>query len=385
MSYITISPITDEFNGDINVEGGMLGFTIIDNITSNINLWTTYPEKPHRYLLTNTSGGVRTVTLPVVGTNSGQAIPGHCLLVINSSNSTDNIIVETSDSSSLQTITPGNYFEVIATTNPAIWRTSLDSLGIQGGVNLQTAYNNGDGSITLDNTNNAVNIIGATNDPAQSLFTINNNDSSETYFDIQNTSATNFEPALSLNGGSATAADSVAIGNNATASNSGSMILSDGQNTVETTTDNQLVLNFSNGVLGVGGSVLPGTADNDPNCLTVYSKVSTTNASWTTFYTLTTVIDTSYSIKALTTCSITGVPGNKEGNASYNTLASCSNDNGTSFVENYINDIISGSQVSSTDLRVQTSGSNILIQVKGKASTNITWISCITISSYKWN
>jgi len=385
MSGITLSNIVEDYEGDFNCGRGQQGFTSILTLTSNITLWTTVSEKPRRCVFTP-SGADRTVTLPVIGTALTEAQPGHIITIVNSGGGSNDIVVHSSAAVQVGTnITDGSQLTVVANTAPATWTVSLDS-SVLGGLTLQTAYNNGDGSITLDNTNNAVNIIGATNDPAQSLFTINNNDSSETYFSIKNITTTSYTPALQALGGTASNTGSLAIGDSTTATDDNAMIFGDGTIAADTTSADRFHLAFGEGIQQVAGATPPGTIDTSPNFTRIQGKFQTTDAAFNVFTDLAiaTVDNTTYEIRVKVVCSSDGAAsGATSGSAMYLQVGA-HNDGGTLVILGQRRQRIRGSG-HNVNIRAAVSTTTLNIEVQGIAATTIDWLGNMEIQQFTFD
>ncbi len=93
------------FDGDINVGNGNLGITVNDQLSSDIDLWVLFPDKPHKYIIEPT-GADRTITLPKIGVLNNEALIGHSLSIRNNSPSFNIILHEASTNNQIYIVLP---------------------------------------------------------------------------------------------------------------------------------------------------------------------------------------------------------------------------------------------------------------------------------------
>jgi hypothetical protein len=93
------------FDGNINVGNGNLGITSAEQIATDIDLWTQFPDKPHKYII-EPIGIDRVITLPKIGILEFEALKGHSLSIRNNSSSLDIIIHEASINSVIYILFP---------------------------------------------------------------------------------------------------------------------------------------------------------------------------------------------------------------------------------------------------------------------------------------
>lgn len=382
MSAVSISGNVTEIGGaiggDISVGRGQLGLTAVDTLTSDITLWTEYPERPSKYIFTNTSGATRIVTLPPVGTLNNEAQIGNDVMIINSSASTNNIQVNNSSAVTILTIPPDNSAEIVSSNEALTWTTFIDSNSI-GSTDLQGAYDNGN-SINLA-SNNPVDI----NNVGDANTDILNISGSSDYLNVKNITATSYEPAIEIFGATANNSQSLVLGQNNSSSHDNTVIMGDSSFTHSSLAANRFQIGFTGGFQQLGGPILPGTINTDPNVLRVQGKVRTSNTTFTTILTVSTTTDTAYNLQSLVLGATDGASGSDEGNVTARILGNCSNDGGSADVEGQNRQILRGANVGSAQVRYLASGSDILLQVRGNAGTNMTWIAYLDIMEYKWN
>lgn len=108
--------------GNINARGGQFGITVVDTLSTETTLWTTYTQKPHRFIFS--LSGNQTVNLPEIRSatslDTTKAVIGHTLLIANT-DATDTITVNNSAAGLVTTVSPGEVTLLTATTDPTAW------------------------------------------------------------------------------------------------------------------------------------------------------------------------------------------------------------------------------------------------------------------------
>lgn len=281
MSGLNPTAISNTLQGDFNSGRGQFGRTFNqDTPIAGGALWTVFPSRPNKYLI---NGGLanQTFTLPLIGTGSNEAQPGHNIWIKNIG-TTNNLIIQNSAAAAVITLPPDGSVNLVATNAPVAntWIRFADSTAIVSGGTLQTAY---DASIVAADdpqiviTSAPVTVGNAVGDAANDLFKVTNNADTNDFMRVRGVSAST---------------SSVAIGPQVTNSIAGSVVLSDGNLPITTTTTNQLLSTFNNGELLIGGvdntntpvtRNMPGVSQTAPNELTRMYKITTTGIVATTF------------------------------------------------------------------------------------------------------
>lgn len=283
MTGLNPTAISNTLQGDFNSGRGQFGRTYNQDVAvAGGALWTVFPSRPNRYLI---NGGVadQTFTLPLIGTGSTNAQPGHNLWIKNIG-TTNSLIIQNSTAAAVITLPPAGSVNLVATDSPVVntWLRFADSTS--GTDTLQTAYNN---SITAADdpqiviTSAPVSIGNAVGNAANDLLKVTNNADTNDFLRVHGVSATTC---------------SVAVGPQVSNSVAGSVVLSDGNQALTTTVTDQSVSAFNNGDLVIGGvddtntpvaRNMPGVSATAPNELTRQYKISTTGVVATTFDILT--------------------------------------------------------------------------------------------------
>lgn len=113
-------------SANIHSKGGQFGVSIVDVLTSNITLWTEYPNKPHRFIF-NTSID-REVILPSISQtiNPATAIIGHSIIITNqSTNRTITVMNNASPAVTVADMQPESTFIFIAEEATDTWEAVL--------------------------------------------------------------------------------------------------------------------------------------------------------------------------------------------------------------------------------------------------------------------
>lgn len=311
-----------DIDGDVNVGRGQLGLGW-RGTSASTQLWTLFRGANH-YIIDPSTAAI-TITLPVVGTGSAQAQPGHWVTIANINSGTNVINVVNSASAAVVTITAGNSAKLIADSGSALfWVVQYNTSGYGAATTLQAAYNASGPTtqIVLTATNNSLKINDATV-PLSSLFNLQNNAGSYVYFSARNTTAGSQTPAITMLGSTTSAANTLAAINsttsatnsvgilNSTVSASGSVGLASstvnstntlGFGTITTasgasgsvalcdsssaytgySTPNTFYGVFTGGEQHFGGGVRPGTTRTSPNQISFYVSVNNVTTTGTT-------------------------------------------------------------------------------------------------------
>ena len=301
---------------------------------------------------------------------------------------TNDLFVYTNDSVLLDTIVPNSFISILASASPNIWTTMYESAT----SSLQEVYNGSTSAkLKIDSGIGQFNIMNNSANSVADLFSVYHNDGGDapdgTHLAITNINSGAFTPALSLSGGSATAANSVAIGNNSTSANIGSLVVSDGTISATSYYDNQAVFAFSNGFNLSNGPIMPNTYNSDANYSIIQGKGITSDGS--TSMILNTIPIISNSTMMINTnivgCRTGGASGNVGDSWTYHLEIRTKNINDTltksdpiiiSMFED-IEDII--------DISFKISGTNLVLEVVGITGNVISWIANNITSSFKWD
>lgn len=283
------SPISSVINGDFHCKAGQLGRTLIDPaLAASGNLWTLYPTQDNRFLI---NGGVanRTLTLPVIGSASGDARLGHQIWLKNTG-TTNNLIINNSAAVLVITLLPGGSCMLVAQAVASTWAILFNSAS--GSVEtLQEAYAasvlaSDDPKIIIDDTL-PLTIGNAAADPANIVLAVTSTSAAVQHFAVSAASGTVGDTSLALLGAasSSTAVQQIRSGLNATSSADNSAVFSDGAQAVALATANQIVTSYEAGQMNIGGltsagasipRLFPGISATAPNSLDRLFQVTTT-------------------------------------------------------------------------------------------------------------
>lgn len=279
----TLSNNRTIIDGDIDVGRGQLGFGW-RGTASSVALWSLQRGANH-YLIDPTANNT-TITLPLVGTSSTQAQPGHWLTIANISGSGFNLVVNNSGGTTIATLTPNNSLKIIADSSAATsWVVQYDTTIYTTAATLQSAYNASGATtqIVLSNTFGGLKINDASTALGR-LFEIHNNAATYDYFSIGNVTPGSQTPYVSMLGATPGATNSVGIGTIATTSAAnGSVALCDSASAYSGYANpNTLYAVFTGGEQHYGGAVKAGTTKTSPNEIDFYySRNAVTTSGFT--------------------------------------------------------------------------------------------------------
>lgn len=134
-----------ETKGLIHSSRGQFGKSAVAMVSGAITLWTTFPEKPHRFILDATAA--TTITLPEVATitdtDVAKAEIGHSIIIANVG--TFSITIQNHLAAGIVTISSGDGAIIVAEAAAGTW----DAFGISGSAGggissdtIQRTYNN---------------------------------------------------------------------------------------------------------------------------------------------------------------------------------------------------------------------------------------------------
>lgn len=370
MATQSLANIYQEIPGDFNVGRGSLGRIGQLTMSGNITLWTTFDARPHRYML-DAGGADRTVTLPVIGTASGEAAVGHTLVVMNTG-ATNTIELLDSGAGSIATLSMGQSATVTATVAATTWEVVIFSTGSTGVATLQTAYDNStiNPEIVLSTTRGAVEIANTTVDTAMELFVISDNGGgtyANDFMVVENKTGAGFGPAIAFGGASTGGA--------------GSFVISDGSSYTPAATTSRFAGVMSNGFLFMNGTTEPGNANADGNMLILQGAILTTDgATYVTGVTIP-IADTSTQMIEI---SIAGAfradTGSSIADADDGWIARLvtkvvRNDTGTSFTIDTISKLQYLDKQGTVDFDIVDDGSStgVDVEIRGLTDTTIRW------------
>lgn len=372
-----VSGTSIKLQGNLNVGRGQLGFSEFATLSSDIVLWENFPSRPHRYFL-NTGGVNRYITLPTIGTDENCADCGHNIN-IHSTATDGNIIVKDSTGIVIVNAKPGQSFALTAKAIPNVWIVVWASLST-----FQDIYDisNNNPSITLTSNNGGINIRNPVNDAVIQSLNISSNDGSNVFFSVGNNTESIFDPSLSALGANAT--KGAAFGNQLISNKSGSFTVSDGSIALTTDTENRALFNMSNGLQLISGNKLPGTVYNSPNVRWEQTSAITTDADTpTTLFSYTIPVNTVLVFHAVTVGARTGGLAGSIGDSwMYDTKSKARNVNSTLYI--YSPFIHAIEDVSGPIITTTTSNSDIKLQINGILNNDITWLTTIYITEFKY-
>ncbi|CAN0384307.1 unnamed protein product, partial [Ascophyllum nodosum] len=241
-----------EFNGDLTVNGGQLGLHREISISADITLWDEFVGA-NRYVIDPTVDGL-SVKLPVFNTTGRFSrelvMHGHAIWINNPSLFTFNVTNETDDV--VISLPPSTTVKLTASINEVSkWRVfgiMKDDVAVPRVVDIQDAYDNtaaGDSALVFTAAQGELDLVDAAL-PIGEMLSLYNNDKSSVYFSSGTRTVSGVTgPYLQALSGSASAANSVAIGG-VNVSGSGSVGIVDTQGVYGLTGENTLFFGYGN-------------------------------------------------------------------------------------------------------------------------------------------
>lgn len=220
----TQSAITQEYYGDLDIQGGQLGRNYEASVTADVALWDL-SEAANRYMLV--PDAAHTVTLPAVDVQaeagSGSCIPGHTLWLTNlSSDPTHTLTIVNQAAATVTSLRYLSAVKLAASENSASgWRVIGQMSDVTfkiedlNNFNLQGAYENTVGAgpeIIMNATNGGLNFEDAPTALGE-LITLKSNGGADSYMEIgTRVDANGREAYVNLLGASSTQPGSFSVG-----------------------------------------------------------------------------------------------------------------------------------------------------------------------------